>query len=80
MNKVAAGDSTAYSRMKAVGTLLRGHVHCYQMAIGPLTEQTNSKQPTPWGPSKMPGGSSGGSAAAVAARFTTASFGPRPPG
>ncbi|MGY2061267.1 amidase, partial [Nocardia gipuzkoensis] len=70
-NNVARGDSTAWSRMNAAGMPLLGHVHTHQMAIGSLTEQTAN----PWDPRKVPGGSSGGSAAALAARFTPASFG-----
>ncbi|MCM6778935.1 amidase [Nocardia sp. CDC159] len=70
-NNVARGDSTAWSRMSAAGMPLLGHVHTHQMAIGSLTEQTAN----PWDPRKVPGGSSGGSAAELAARFTAASFG-----
>ncbi|MFG1795923.1 amidase [Nocardia sp. NPDC049149] len=68
---VAKGDSTAWRRMKAAGMPLLGHVHTHQMAIGSLTEQTAN----PWDPRKVPGGSSGGSAAALAARFTAAAYG-----
>ncbi|WP_107658237.1 amidase [Nocardia suismassiliense] len=70
-DNVAAGDCTAWARLKADGMPLLGHVQTHQMAIGSLTEQTAN----PWNFHKVPGGSSGGSAAALAARFTPAALG-----
>ncbi|WP_194832129.1 amidase [Nocardia sp. XZ_19_369] len=68
---IAVGDSTTWVRLKAAGMPLLGHVQTHQAAIGSLTEQTAN----PWNYGKVPGGSSGGPAAALAARFTSAAFG-----
>ncbi|MFZ2527927.1 MAG: amidase [Rhodococcus sp. (in: high G+C Gram-positive bacteria)] len=62
---VAAGDSGVWRRLADAGALLLGHVHTDEFAIGVATPQVGN----PWNPEFSPGGSSGGSAAALAARF-----------
>jgi aspartyl-tRNA(Asn)/glutamyl-tRNA(Gln) amidotransferase subunit A len=68
---VATGDSTAWVRLKSAGMVLLGHAHTDEFAFGVGTPQTGN----PWDPARSPGGSSGGSGAALAARFVPAATG-----
>ena len=69
-------DSTAVARLRAAGAVFVGRTNMDEFAMGSSTENS-SVQTTrnPWNPERIPGGSSGGSAAAVAARFVPAGIG-----
>ncbi|RVW08477.1 amidase [Prescottella agglutinans] len=62
---IAAGDSTVWRRLRDAGMVLLGHAHTDEFALGVATEQVGN----PWNTRFSPGGSSGGSAAVLAARF-----------
>ncbi|MFC9518706.1 amidase [Nocardiaceae bacterium NPDC056970] len=62
---IAAGDSTVWRQLRDAGMVLLGHAHTDEFAIGVATEQVGN----PWNTEFSPGGSSGGSAALLAARF-----------
>ena len=69
-------ESTATDRLWQAGAVLIGKTNLDEFAMGGSTE-TSAFGPTsnPWNPAHVPGGSSGGSAAAVAAGECIASLG-----
>ena len=75
-NFVAPYDATVVARLKNAGTVMLGKLNMDEFAMGSSNE-TSYYGPVanPWDRSKVPGGSSGGSAAAVAARLLPAATG-----
>ncbi len=64
-------DSVVAARLFAAGMVLLGHLHTHEFAAGGGTDQVGN----PWDLSRGPGGSSGGSGAALASRTTPAATG-----
>jgi aspartyl-tRNA(Asn)/glutamyl-tRNA(Gln) amidotransferase subunit A len=64
-------DCDVWARLREQGMVLLGHLHTHEFAVGGTTDQVGN----PWALERSAGGSSGGSAAALAARMVPAATG-----
>jgi len=71
LDEVPECDCEAWARLAAEGMVLLGHVHTHEFGAGGTTDQVGN----PWALDRSPGGSGGGSAAALAARMVPATTG-----
>jgi aspartyl-tRNA(Asn)/glutamyl-tRNA(Gln) amidotransferase subunit A len=69
-------DGTAVAKLEAAGAVLLGKLNCDEFAMGSSNENSAyGPVRNPVDPERVPGGSSGGSAAAVAANMAVATLG-----
>ncbi len=71
LESVADRDCDAWASLSAAGMVLLGHLHTHEFACGGTTDQVGN----PWSLERSAGGSSGGSAAALASRQVPAATG-----
>ena len=71
LDDVPTEDCDVWRRLAAAGMVLLGHLHTHEFAAGGTTDQVGS----PWARERSAGGSSGGSAAALAAYMVPAATG-----
>ena len=75
-NYIPPYDATAVTRLEAAGAVILGKTNCDEFAMGSSNENSAyGNVQNPAAPGCVPGGSSGGSAAAVAADLCVASLG-----
>jgi aspartyl-tRNA(Asn)/glutamyl-tRNA(Gln) amidotransferase subunit A len=73
---VPAHDCPVAARLRAAGTILLGKLNTHEYAYGVTTNNPHfGPTRNPWNPEHIPGGSSGGSGAAIAAGLATATTG-----
>jgi aspartyl-tRNA(Asn)/glutamyl-tRNA(Gln) amidotransferase subunit A len=71
LDDVPSEDCDVWRRLEAAGMILLGHLHTHEFAAGGTTDQVGN----PWDVARTAGGSSGGSAAALAAHMVPAATG-----
>ncbi len=75
-NYVSPYDAHVIERLRAADAVLFGRTNLDEFAMGSTTETSAFKvTKNPWDPARFPGGSSGGSAVAVAARMAPLALG-----
>jgi len=75
-NFVSPYDATVVEKLKAAGAVVFGRLNMDEFAMGSSTENSGFQiTRNPWDTARIPGGSSGGSAAAVAADECVAALG-----
>ncbi len=69
--RIAAADASAVARIRAAGALMVGKVATHEFALGVTTPQARN----PWDQTRVPGGSSGGSAISLVTGMALGSLG-----
>ncbi len=70
-NNIAAEDAAVVEQLRRAGAIILGKTNTHEFAYGTYTPPTRN----PWDTTRIPGGSSGGSAAAVAASMCLGAIG-----
>lgn len=74
--RIAAADAPLVARLRSAGAVLIGTANLHEFCFGGTTQNAHwGACRNPWDPTRIPGGSSGGSAVAVAAGMAEAAIG-----
>jgi len=74
LSRLPAADSAVVARVRRAGAIIIGRCNLHELAVGATTDNPHyGATRNPWDLTRIPGGSSGGSAAAVASRFCAVS-------
>ena len=75
-DRVATTDAAVVTRLRAAGAQITATLNMAEFAVGVTSQNSAAGGPrNPWDPTRVPGGSSGGSAAAVAAGLVDVALG-----
>ena len=75
-DNVATADAEVVSRLRQAGAIILGKLNMHEWAIGGTTRNPHyGPCHNPWDPTRIPGGSSGGSGAAIAADMALVTVG-----
>lgn len=75
-DRVPDEDAAVTARLREAGAVLLGKLNMHEWAFGVTNDNPHfGRTRNPWDPERIPGGSSGGSAAAVAARLCLGTMG-----
>ena len=75
-DNIAAADAEVVTRLRRAGAIILGKLNMHEWAIGGTTRNPHyGPCRNPWDSSRIPGGSSGGSGAAIAADMALATLG-----
>src|SRR5436190_11033400 len=75
-DRVPDADCTVARRLREAGAVLLGKLNTHELAWGVTTDNPHfGATRNPWDPERIPGGSSGGSGAAIAAGLAAATMG-----
>ena len=75
-DRIASADSTLVARLRAAGAIIIGTTNLHEFCFGGTTQNAHfGACRNPWDVARIPGGSSGGSAVAVAAGMAEAAIG-----
>lgn len=75
IGRIAAADAAVVERLRAAGAVVLGKAHLHEFAFGATSNSAMGTCHNPWDLSRIPGGSSGGSGAALAADFAVVALG-----
>lgn len=75
LDRTAERDAFVVERLRAAGAVVIGKAHLHEFAYGATSNSALGAVRNPWDRSRIPGGSSGGSGAAIAADLTIGALG-----
>jgi aspartyl-tRNA(Asn)/glutamyl-tRNA(Gln) amidotransferase subunit A len=75
LDRIAPRDAFVVARLRTAGAVVIAKAHLHEFAYGATSNSALGAARNPWDPSRIPGGSSGGNGAALAADLTVGALG-----